>query len=220
MWGRRWLIVLLPILCSLAGTASKVMHAYLQLHDTFSNVQNAETYASLATWTIAYLSLCLSTTMLSTVLIIFRILTVCRTMHGGTGLRSYKGALEILVESFLLSSTIKLVYITLVVRDSTGGEYVDILSGVAKGIAPTLIVGRVASGHARPDDSWSVSIASSLRFGGHPANQSHGSSTDEEVGGSYLDDYEHRNRTSSEVPGGQNEPSEGSVAADGSTTEN
>ncbi len=35
-------------------------------------------------------------------------------------------------------------------------------------IAPTLLVGRVAAGHARPDDSWqesSTSTVSSLNFG-------------------------------------------------------
>ncbi len=35
-------------------------------------------------------------------------------------------------------------------------------------IAPTLLVGRVAAGHARPDDSWQGSTISSLRFGAHP----------------------------------------------------
>ncbi len=37
--------------------------------------------------------------------------------------------------------------------------------GLAQGIAPTLIVGRVASGHARPDDTWKESVLSSLHFG-------------------------------------------------------
>ncbi len=32
-------------------------------------------------------------------------------------------------------------------------------------MAPTILVGRVAAGHARPDDSWSENIStSSLRF--------------------------------------------------------
>ncbi len=37
-----------------------------------------------------------------------------------------------------------------------------------QGIAPTLLAGRVAAGHARPDDSWEGSIISSLRFEAHP----------------------------------------------------
>ncbi|SJL17228.1 uncharacterized protein ARMOST_20774 [Armillaria ostoyae] len=43
-----------------------------------------------------------------------------------------------------------------------------------QGIAPTLIVGRVAAGHARPDDSWEGSISSSLHFGHHSEDQSEG----------------------------------------------
>ncbi|KAK0200630.1 hypothetical protein DFS33DRAFT_1278035 [Desarmillaria ectypa] len=46
--------------------------------------------------------------------------------------------------------------------------YFDVLAGIARGIAPTLLVKRVAAGHARPDDSWQGSVISgSLRFGGH-----------------------------------------------------
>ncbi len=42
----------------------------------------------------------------------------------------------------------------------------------SQGIAPTLIVGRVAAGYARPDESWKESISSSLHFGHHSENQS------------------------------------------------
>lgn len=37
-----------------------------------------------------------------------------------------------------------------------------------QGVAPTLLAGRVAAGHARPDDSWRGSIISSFRFEAHP----------------------------------------------------
>ena len=36
---------------------------------------------------------------------------------------------------------------------------------ISQGIAPTLLVGRVAAGHARSDDSWQGSAMSSLHFG-------------------------------------------------------
>ncbi len=36
---------------------------------------------------------------------------------------------------------------------------------VPQGIAPTLLVGRVATGHSRPDESWQGSVMSSLHFG-------------------------------------------------------
>ncbi len=37
-----------------------------------------------------------------------------------------------------------------------------------QGVAPTLLVGRVAAGQARPDETWEGSIISSLRFEAHP----------------------------------------------------
>ncbi len=36
---------------------------------------------------------------------------------------------------------------------------------VPQGISPTLLVGRVATGHSRPDESWQGSVMSSLHFG-------------------------------------------------------
>ncbi len=41
----------------------------------------------------------------------------------------------------------------------------DIILITMQGIAPTLLVGRVASGHSRPDDAWKGSVLSSLHFG-------------------------------------------------------
>ncbi|KAK0421853.1 hypothetical protein EV421DRAFT_606060 [Armillaria borealis] len=45
------------------------------------------------------------------------------------------------------------------------------LTDIFQGIAPTLLVGRVAASHARPDDSWQGSIVSSLHFGTLPGGQ-------------------------------------------------
>ncbi|PBK93508.1 hypothetical protein ARMGADRAFT_1030127 [Armillaria gallica] len=45
-------------------------------------------------------------------------------------------------------------------------SYFDVLAGIARGIAPTLLVGRVAAGHSHPDDSWKGSVISgSIHFG-------------------------------------------------------
>ncbi|PBK59337.1 hypothetical protein ARMSODRAFT_983141 [Armillaria solidipes] len=53
------------------------------------------------------------------------------------------------------------------VQDNVLFSYFDSLAAFARGIAPTLLIGRVAAGHARPDDSWQGSVLSSLHFGGH-----------------------------------------------------
>ncbi|KAG7441745.1 uncharacterized protein BT62DRAFT_997020 [Guyanagaster necrorhizus] len=150
VWGQRWLIVLLPTLCTIVATG----------HGT-------TLYDPYATWVILYLSLVLATNILCTLLIIYRIITVVRADRGGTGIKTYRGAIEILVESAFLYSFALLLYVIFVARETLTAQYLDTLAAVVRGIAPTLVVGRVAAGQARPDDSWSTSVASSLRFGGH-----------------------------------------------------
>ncbi|KAK0496156.1 hypothetical protein EDD18DRAFT_1390987 [Armillaria luteobubalina] len=50
-------------------------------------------------------------------------------------------------------------------RGNQADYYVDGMAGIVRGIAPTLIVGRVAAGHARSDRAWQGSVTSSLHFG-------------------------------------------------------
>ncbi len=128
-----------------------------------------------------YLALGLATTLMCTLLIVYRILSV-----GGVkaGLRTYRGVVEVIVESAALYSIILIIYISLNVRDEHCAAYTDAIGASIKvgfcllrlgetneldtqGIAPTLLVGRVAAGHARPNDSWKESHLSwtSLRFG-------------------------------------------------------
>ncbi|KAK0201229.1 hypothetical protein DFS33DRAFT_1447422 [Desarmillaria ectypa] len=71
------------------------------------------------------------------------------------GLRTYRGVVEVIVESAALYSIALIIYIS----------YADIITASIKGIASTLLVGRVAAGHARPNDTWKESCLSSLRFG-------------------------------------------------------
>ncbi|KAK0467663.1 hypothetical protein IW261DRAFT_1426414 [Armillaria novae-zelandiae] len=52
-----------------------------------------------------------------------------------------------------------------------------------QGIAPTLIVGRVAAGHTRPDESWEGSISSSLHFGHSSEDLSQGTIDSDVEGG-------------------------------------
>ncbi|PBK93687.1 hypothetical protein ARMGADRAFT_1030267 [Armillaria gallica] len=87
---------------------------------------------------VLYAAFSLATTLWCTLLIIYRILSVgWENSEAGGGVRPYWHLIEILVESSTLYS----------------------------GIAPTLLIGCVAAGHARPDDSWQGSIMSSLHFG-------------------------------------------------------
>ncbi|KAK0477745.1 hypothetical protein EDD18DRAFT_1020434, partial [Armillaria luteobubalina] len=159
VWGHHWLIILMPVLCLLAATgivnsgnlAMKVLYTYHSVHDTINSMQDASVYGTSGLWIILYTSFTMATTILCTLLIIYRILTIS---HRGMGIRTFRGIIEIIVESALIYSSTLLVYLILVACKSHKGTYFAILASFARGIAPTLIVGRVAAGHARPEESW------------------------------------------------------------------
>ncbi|KAK0473011.1 hypothetical protein IW261DRAFT_1611377 [Armillaria novae-zelandiae] len=148
IWGSRWFIVFIPILLLIAETGNEI------------DGDELSQYGSIE-WTTIYLSLVLATTLMCTLLIVYRILSV-----GGikAGFRTYRGVVEVIVESAALYSIALIIDISLIVRNELSGGYADIITASIKGIAPTLLVGRVAAGHARPNDTWKESHLSSLRF--------------------------------------------------------
>ncbi|KAK0501049.1 hypothetical protein EDD18DRAFT_1348498 [Armillaria luteobubalina] len=159
VWGCRSLIILVPFLLLIAATTCKILSLYGE-------------YASQGIFTaflpLLYSSFVLATTLLCTLLIIFRIVTVARAAGDvGSGLRAYRHTLEVLVESSALYSISLILYMAIDEQDNVLFSYFDSLAAFARGIAPTLLIGRVAAGHARPDDSWKGSAMSSLHFGSY-----------------------------------------------------
>ncbi|KAK0231759.1 hypothetical protein EDD85DRAFT_956569 [Armillaria nabsnona] len=171
--GERWLIVLVPILCLIAETVVKSLQVYHNLHDVIENDEFSE-FGSRIDWTTLYLSLVLTTTLMNTMLIVYRISSV-----GGIkgGLRSYRGVVEVVVESAALYSAALIIYIAFISRNMLGSSYIDIITASIKGIAPTLLVGHVAAGHARPNDTWKERRLSSLHFGNSGRTQMSAMST-------------------------------------------
>ncbi|PBK93584.1 hypothetical protein ARMGADRAFT_1079886 [Armillaria gallica] len=151
VWGRRWPIVLLPVL-------------FLVSHMVFKVMAMSRHYALSKGYTLDYVfcsSFVLASTLWCTLLIIYRIVTVTRSAGG---LNAYRHVIEVLVESSALYSISLILFVTFYVRNDVISYYFNVLSVITRGIAPTLLVGRVAAGHARPDESWQESAASSLRF--------------------------------------------------------
>ncbi|KAK0474965.1 hypothetical protein IW261DRAFT_1497995 [Armillaria novae-zelandiae] len=180
VWGRCWIIILLPLVFMVIGAAFKI----LQIRAT---VQGTEPTINYKTCTTIYISLTLATTLLCTLLIVYRILSIqwARTKLSGTrthSLGAYRNVIEIIVESAALYSTMLIVYIGFTFQDEVVGEYLDPIAEFFRGVAPTLIVVRVASGHSRPDDSWKGSTISSLHFGtGRHTQTSTETSTEEDL---------------------------------------
>ncbi|KAK0219974.1 hypothetical protein IW262DRAFT_992010 [Armillaria fumosa] len=168
VWGRRWLIILLPILFLLSAMVSKIMALY---HEYFNE--------SPGVFPVLYTSFILATTLWCTLFIIHRILNVTR-FRQGLGAEGRLGAfhryVEALVESSALYSVSLTLFLAFAIRDDLRMHYFDIVAGIVKGISPTLLVGRITAGHrAPPDDSWQGSVMASASI--RSRSQEHRSQT-------------------------------------------
>ncbi|KAK0448985.1 uncharacterized protein EV420DRAFT_1647263 [Desarmillaria tabescens] len=121
-------------------------------------------------WAVLYSSLVLATLLWCTILIVYRILIVSGI---ATGIRVYRRVIEIMVDSASLYSAVIIVLLVFEVHNEVVGNYLTSISVGMRGIVPTILVGRVAAGHTRPDDSGgdSRSTVSSLEFGNHSISQ-------------------------------------------------
>ncbi|KAK0479781.1 hypothetical protein IW261DRAFT_1564440 [Armillaria novae-zelandiae] len=157
VWGQRYLIVVFPTLCLVACVVFKIMDIRLVFMDGIApDIHNLLAYALLA----------LATTLWCTLAIIYRILIVGRVNGGPRDrLRTYHHVIEVLVESSAFYCVCLIIYTICYASGSWGENYIDVITAITRGIAPTLLIGRIAAGHARPDDSWHGSIVSSLHFG-------------------------------------------------------
>ncbi|KAK0457368.1 uncharacterized protein EV420DRAFT_1765083 [Desarmillaria tabescens] len=161
IWGRHWPFVILPILLLLAQGVSGCFAFQHNLQNTVVGHSPSE-----VNWTMIYLSCSLGTTLWCTILIIYRILTVKRYTDDSTGTLTYRRIVEILVESASLYAVGLIGYMVLLTLNVATSFYPQTLYVSITAISPTLIAARVASGNARPNDSWQASnIASSLWFG-------------------------------------------------------
>ncbi|PBK70839.1 hypothetical protein ARMSODRAFT_1003362 [Armillaria solidipes] len=156
VWGRRWPVVLLSTFSLVAAIVSKIMIVY------YSYINAVLTLVVLD---MVYISFNLATTLSCTLLIIYRIVTVAGVRHGAVGrLRVYRRFIQVLVESSALYSISLILDLALTIRGDLRLYDLDIIAGIAKGVAPTLLVGRAAAGHTLPRDDSDGSTVSSLHF--------------------------------------------------------
>ncbi len=141
---------MLPVLCTISGTSKIDIHSGIYKTDILPLVfdamavyhvvadttddqsdSNSSPYADRIDWTMLSLSLTLATTLLCTLLIIYRIVTVAGGKHGA-GLRSYRGVVEVIVESAALYSISTIVYMAFVARDELTGAYPNVITASIK----------------------------------------------------------------------------------------
>ncbi|KAF9021344.1 hypothetical protein BDZ89DRAFT_1163821 [Hymenopellis radicata] len=183
IYGGYWVITILPSLCLVAELVSCVL-LLISNYDGGSVVSLAE-----IDWNIVYYSMTVATNILCTGSIVLRIIYI------NGKIRTYRGIIEILVESAMLYSITYITYIAVYayayndVHYNESHFYPGAMLSAVTGISPTLIIARVASGRARPDDSWrkdtTSNVLSTLHFHSSessPESQVHGRQATSEYG--------------------------------------
>ncbi|KAJ7622397.1 hypothetical protein FB45DRAFT_1006329 [Roridomyces roridus] len=161
IWNQNWVVVALPIMCTLSGAALGFKSIQEQAAYIINPNLDHDAFVDFAT---PYFSLSLATTCLATLLIVVRIITMS---DGNTRkARGYTRVIEIVVESALLYSVAMAIFLAWLVSTADFSDgYAEAVVTQITGIAPTLIVARVSYGLARPDETWQSPI-STLRMRG------------------------------------------------------
>ncbi|KAK0490253.1 hypothetical protein IW261DRAFT_3436 [Armillaria novae-zelandiae] len=157
VWEQRWYIGLFLMSTLVSAIVSRIVQTYYTV--------NTQALARIDLFTRLYLSLNLATTLSCTLLIIYRI-TIVVGFRRGTGgrFKVYRHFIGVLVESSALYSMALILDLALWIHQYDSFYYFDAISAIAKGVAPTLLVGRAAAGHTQPNDNSDESTVSALHF--------------------------------------------------------
>ncbi|KAF9467056.1 hypothetical protein BDZ94DRAFT_1249521 [Collybia nuda] len=151
VWGRSLRIIVVPVICTLLTTAFSVIAIYSTFVSTTFGTLGVD-YAT------ALYSTSLVTTVFCTSAIVYRVIQIgTQARHRLAVLRSYHSIIEILVESSMLYCIATLFALVAYMHSGPASEFASAFWTSITGIAPTLIVSRVASGEARTDDDWNES---------------------------------------------------------------
>ncbi|PBK74500.1 hypothetical protein ARMSODRAFT_593459 [Armillaria solidipes] len=125
VWGQRWMIILPPVLTFLVGIAFRILQANFDLTGDF-------TLASF--YRLLSIIFVLTTTVLCTLLIIWRVWTVVRASPGAAnrGFGAYRHTVEMLVESSALYSVSLILFAGISEGASKLVGYFDEFSSVVK----------------------------------------------------------------------------------------
>ncbi|KAG6844615.1 hypothetical protein H0H87_005472 [Tephrocybe sp. NHM501043] len=140
IWGRNWKITVVPIICTMLTLAFSIIAIFQTVTGTTFGVLGVD-YAT------ALYSTTLATTVICTAAIVYRVVAI-------GGFRSYSSIIEILVQSAVLYCIATLFALIAYIVNGPASEYASAFWTACTGIAPTLVVARVAAGQAGPKQVW------------------------------------------------------------------
>ncbi|KAK0209320.1 hypothetical protein DFS33DRAFT_1309319 [Desarmillaria ectypa] len=150
-WDHKWRMIILPVFCTIGGTIFNVLYIIQNLDAL--GTQPFQDVISGTNWAIAYYSMTLSTTVICTALILYPMLTTEAPTRGPrSNLYTYCRIIAIITESSALYALTLILFLVYLVRNDLTAPYPQVMLSSVTGIAPTLIVARVALGQTRPED--------------------------------------------------------------------
>ncbi|PBK95515.1 hypothetical protein ARMGADRAFT_1011349 [Armillaria gallica] len=162
LWGRRWVTVVPPSILLVCTIVFKIMETQAKLHDEFAHTP----------WLMIYVSFAMATAIWCTVLITYRLLTSPREKDGSEdGPSLYHRTVELFVESGILYAVGLILYVVFVARTEWTHYYLEPVAEITGAVAPTLLLGRILTGFARPYDSWKGSVPATKEKPQAPPNQ-------------------------------------------------
>ncbi|KAF9485686.1 hypothetical protein BDN70DRAFT_538302 [Pholiota conissans] len=174
VWQRRWIFVVIPIASTITGIVMAALALHLEdllLHNTDLSVDVIQTESQkFMSFSNVFFSLSIGTSLTTTLLITLRIALVQRRLRkAGLKITSYSALIEILVESAAMYSVTLLLFVILQSTKNEALFYPQNIHAQVAGLAPTLIILRVAAGLSRPETEYpsrnSVADSSQTKFG-------------------------------------------------------
>ncbi|KAJ3564189.1 hypothetical protein NP233_g8453 [Leucocoprinus birnbaumii] len=141
VWERDWRVVVVPLLVTIVGTVFCALSVMSQIQPQDPYMPSNRT--KFTNSGIVYFSLSLVSSVISTTLIIYRIIAVSR---GARIAHTYRGIIEIISESAALYAIVLIVFLPMFVMKNFTQGYAQAILVPITGIAPTLVTARVSLG--------------------------------------------------------------------------
>ncbi|PBK96120.1 hypothetical protein ARMGADRAFT_1028328 [Armillaria gallica] len=128
LWDRQWQVIFVPVVCAISDTVMKIMQILSSFHSSTNSISTTEMFAVDINWALIYILLTLSTTIMCTLLIVYRIIR-----HNSKMNTSHK-IIEMLIQSSAMYSLSLLIYLAMVSKnsESESSYYADTIAAYVK----------------------------------------------------------------------------------------
>ncbi|KAK0185438.1 hypothetical protein F5146DRAFT_1143893 [Armillaria mellea] len=138
VWDRQWRMVFLAIVCVIVGAAMRTMQILSDFNIPAGDISKDAVFANID-WPLIYILMMLTTTLMCTVLIVYRIIRLAKKII------LFRDIIAALIESAAMYTLVLIMYLAMTAANIAANNYTEIFMIYVQVIAPTFLVLRVAS---------------------------------------------------------------------------